>query len=69
MLDSSRNMKERWDAIRILINRSKTKNITCPVENSVLGNHFSTIAEKLNSELPNLECEVLKASDGSSNDS
>ena len=69
MLESSRNMRERWDAIRILINRSKSKTITCPIEKSVLGNHFSTIAEKLNSELPNLECEVLKASDGSRTDS
>ena len=69
MLETSRNMRERWDATRTLINRSKVKNITCPVKTSVLGNHFSTIAEKLNSKLPNLTCEVLKSNNDGISDS
>ena len=59
MLETSRNMKDRWDAIRLLINKRKNKNASCPIKHSVLGTHFSQIAQKLNSCLPNVECEVL----------
>ena len=63
MFETTRNMKERWDAIRIIINRNKKKHINCPINHSILGKHFSTIADKLNSKLPNVECEVLKSNE------
>ena len=63
MFETSRNMKEMWDAIRILINRNKKNTINCPIKPSMLGKHFSTIADKLNSQLPNIDCEVVKSSE------
>ena len=62
MFETSRNMKERWDAIRLLINKNKNKNVNCPIKSKILGNHFSTIAEKLNAQLPDINCEVLNSS-------
>ena len=61
MFETSRNMRERWDAIRVLINRSKNNTINCPIKHSLLGEHFSTIATKLNSKLPNIDCEIVKS--------
>ena len=61
MFETSRNMKERWDAIRLLINKNKNKNVNCPIKSEILGNHFSTIAEKLNAQLPDINCEVLNS--------
>ena len=40
---------------------NKNKNSICPIKHSILGEHFSTVAEKLNSSLPNIDCEVLKS--------
>ena len=68
MLETSRNMKDRWDAIRLLINKRKNKNGSCPIKHSVLGTHFSQIAQKLNSCLPNVECEVLPSTRTSDKD-
>ena len=61
MFETSRNMRERWDAIRVLINRRKNNSINCPIKNSLLGEHFSTIATKLNSKLPDIACEIVKS--------
>ena len=63
MFETSNNMKERWDAIRMLINRNKTKSRNFPIKNSTMGQHFSTIANKLNSKIPNVDFEVLKSAD------
>ena len=68
LFESSKNMKERWDAIRTLINRSNKKNSNCPIKTEILGKHFSTIAEKLNSSLSNVECKVLKSKNANEND-
>ena len=55
LLDSSNNMKKKWDAIRCIINRKKNISNFCPVKSEVLGKHYSTIAEKLNEKLPKLK--------------
>ena len=39
-------MKEKWDAIRIIINKQKKKSQYCPISKDVLGKHYSTVAEK-----------------------
>ena len=66
MFETSKNMKARWDAIRLLINKNKNKTSNCPIKHSTLGKHYSTIAENLNSQLPNVECNVLKSSNETS---
>ena len=44
-------MKQKWDAIRQIINKQKRKPQYCPVESKLLGKHYSTIADRLNSKL------------------
>ena len=62
MFETSKNMKARWDAIRLLINKNKNKTNNCPIKHSTLGKHYSTIAENLNSKLPNVECNIVQGS-------
>ena len=52
--NQSNNLKEYWDAIRVIINKKKTASGTCALSNEVLGNHYSTVADKLSSKLVKL---------------
>ena len=51
--NSSNNMKAKWDVIRLIINRQKN-NMYIPIKSQVLGEHYSSVASKLTSKLPNL---------------
>ena len=51
-MSSSNNMKDKWDAIRIIINKKKKNNTSCSINNRILGNHYSSVARKLNDKLP-----------------
>ena len=53
-LMNSNNMKGKWDAIRLIINRKKSNSSYCPIGNKILGKHYSSMAAKLNTKLPNL---------------
>ena len=47
-------MKSKWKAIRTIINRKKTEQSTCCIQNKILGKHYSTVAENLAKNLPNI---------------
>ena len=49
---TNENIRQKWNAIRIIINRKKVKQDNCDIPSHVLGNHFATVAEKLANELP-----------------
>ena len=51
---SSTNMKSKWNAIRTIINRKKTEQSTCCIQNKILGKRYSTVAENLAKNLPNI---------------
>ena len=53
-MNSSNNMKDKWDAIRVIINRKRKTNNYCPIGSKVLGDHYSSIASKLNKKLVNI---------------
>ena len=67
IVETSKNMRERWDTIRLLINRQRNNTSACPVSPNLLGQHFSTIADKLNSKLPKTNFEVLNQSNYNNN--
>ena len=50
LMSTSNNMKDKWDAIRVIINKKKKNGNYCPISNRVLGNHYSSIATKLNAK-------------------
>ena len=52
--NTNNNIKQKWDAIRVMINRKKTDQNNCNILNSTLGNHYATIANKLAEKLPKL---------------
>ena len=56
LLDTSGNLKQKWDVIRVIINKKKSISDYCPVQNELLGRHYSTIAEKLHLKLKNINC-------------
>ena len=59
LLNTSRNLKLKWDAIRLVINRQKKQSTYCPIDNKLLGTHYSSVAEKLNSKLKNINENVV----------
>ena len=54
MNKESRNIKNYWNAIRLIINRKKSETSACALSNEVLGNHYATVAEKLATKLVKL---------------
>ena len=59
LMNSSNNMKDKWDAIRLIINKKKKNSSYCPINNQTLGNHYSSMAEKLNSKLKTVPQEQI----------
>ena len=57
--NTNNNIKQKWEAIRLIINRKKTNHNNCTIPNTVLGQHYSTVAEKLAEKLPNLSKEDI----------
>ena len=51
---TSNNMKQKWTAIRQIVNRSKAQQSNCIVPNSILGEHYSNVAQKLAEKIPKL---------------
>ena len=56
------NIKEKWHAIRLIINRKKVEQNNCVVPSTALGKHYSTVAEKLAAELPNITNDDIPSS-------
>ena len=52
---TNNNARKKWNAIRTIINRKKTEQSSCPIPNNILGQHYSTVAEKLAEKLQQLE--------------
>ena len=55
LMSSSNNMKEKWSVIRTMINKQKSNSNYCPIEGNVLGNHYASMADKLNRKLKNIK--------------
>ena len=51
LLTTTHNMKKKWDTIRLIINKKKNRSTYAPIQSELLGNHYSTVAEKLNRKL------------------
>ena len=47
LYEEDMTIKKRWDHLLSLIKRKKTMSDYCPIDSKILGNHYSTIAEKL----------------------
>ena len=54
LVNTNNNIKQKWDAIRVMINRKKVDQNNCTIPNSTLGKHYATIANKLAEKLPKL---------------
>jgi hypothetical protein len=63
LMNSSNNMRDKWDAIRIIINKKKKNSTSCPINNRILGNHYSSVARKLNDKLPSSQHSTEAAED------
>ena len=51
---SNSNIKQKWNAIRQIINRQKIQDNNCIIPTNILGKHYSTVAEKLAEKLPKM---------------
>ena len=49
---TNNNIKQKWNAIRIIINRNKAQQSTCIIPNNILENHYATVAKKVAEKLP-----------------
>ena len=47
LYNTSNTTKQRWDIIRELINRQRNTTSQCPIPTNRLGEHYSSVAEKL----------------------
>ena len=55
LLDKTKNIiKQKWNAIRVIINRSKIQQSNCIIPNNILGRYYSNVAQKLGDKLPNM---------------
>ena len=52
--NQSNNVRQRWNAIRLIINRKKVDQNNCIIPNNILGEHYSTVAERLATKLPHI---------------
>ena len=48
------NIKQKWNTIRLIINRQKVQDNSCIIPNNILGKHYATVAEKLADKLPKI---------------
>ena len=55
MENTNNNIQQKWKAIRVIINRKKTEQNTCPIPSSILGQHYASVAKKLSEKLPKLD--------------
>ena len=44
---TNNNIKQKWHAITLIINRKNIDQNNCIIPNTVLGQHYSTVSEKL----------------------
>jgi hypothetical protein len=65
--NESKNIKNYWDAIRIIINRKKSHTSNCALSSEVLGNHYATVAEKLATKLVRLTDDDIPSTSKQSN--
>ena len=55
LYNDTSTLKQRWDSLRTLINRCKKSTDFCPVDSKQLGEHYSTIARRLNNKMTNIK--------------
>jgi hypothetical protein len=65
--NESKNIKNYWDAIRIIINRKKSHTSNCALSSEVLGNYYATVAEKLATKLVRLTDDDIPSTSKQSN--
>ena len=51
---TNNNIKQKWNAIRLIINRQKVQDNNCIISNNILGKHYATVAEELADKLPKI---------------
>ena len=63
---TNNNIKQKWNTIRLIINRQKVHYNNCIIPSNVLGKHYSTVAEKLAEKLPKMTIDDLPSASKSS---
>ena len=58
----SKNLKQKWETIRAIINRKKVTNQAYPISDDILGSHYSTIAQKLSAKLERINADDIPRS-------
>ena len=54
-MDRTNNrIKQKWNVIRLIINRNKVQQSNCIIPNNILGKHYATVAETLAEKLPKI---------------
>ena len=64
---TNNNIKQKWNAIRTIINRNKVQNSHCIIPNNILGKHYATVAEKLADKLPKMTQDQIATTSTSNN--
>ena len=52
--DTNDNIKKRWNAIRVIINRKRIDTNHCCIPNELLGKHYEKVAPNLDKKLPKM---------------
>ena len=66
--DHNNSLKTKWTIIKEIINRKKSSSDTVPISSKLLGKHYSSLAHKLSSKIPDMSyddvpCSSTKASE------
>ena len=61
---TSNNIKQKWNTIRLIINRSKVQQNNCTMSNDILGKHYTTVAQKLADKLPKMTNDDIPTTSG-----
>ena len=62
LYQNSKNLKQKWDTIRAIVNRKKVTSQSYPIPDKVLGSHYSTIAQKLSANLEHITTDDIPSS-------
>lgn len=60
--DRNNSLKTKWTIIKEIINRKKSSNDSIPICSKLLGNHYSSLADKLSSKLPDTSYDDIPCS-------
>ena len=67
--NTSNNIKQKWNTIRLIINRSKVQQNNCTIPNNILGKHYATVAQQLADKLPKMTNDDIPTTSGNRNHS